>query len=273
MSRGRSEVAKIGAFIRRDILHATSYKLAFGAQLATLGSSILTVYFLSRMIGHGRLPMLAPYGGDYFAFALVGTALADYLAVSISGFSRGIRLAQTLGTLEAMLATPTRPATIVIGSAAYQLLWSGARVAAYLGAGVLLGARFPLVDPLALVLATVLSVLAFAAVGVLGASLVLVLKAWEPVTALFAGASMLLGGVLYPVSSLPEVARVLAAALPITHALEAVRGALLMGRSVSELGLPLGVLLGFVLVTGPLAAWSFRRAVRHLRREGSVSHY
>lgn len=263
----------LAAFLRRDLIDATSYKVAFLSQVATLVSSLLTVYFLSRMVAGERIGALAPYGGDYFSFALIGVALADYLSVSLSGFSRGIRLAQTVGTLEAMLSTPASPTTIVIGSAAYQFLWSAARVLLYVLGGLVLGASFPAVDVPAALVAVALSVVSFAAVGVLGAALILVLKAWDPVTALFAGLSFLVGGVLYPVASLPEVAQWAAWALPITHALEALRGALLLGRSVVDLAQPLGILAGFTALAVPLALWSFRRAVHHLRVNGSVSHY
>lgn len=264
---------RLSAFVRRDLVHATSYKVAFAYQLATLASSILTVYFLSRMVAGGDVPSLAPYGGDYFSFAIIGVAFADYLSVSLSGFSRGIRHAQNVGTLEAMLATPTPPAVIVIGSALYRFLWSVVRVGIYVGVAVLLGASFPQVDLAAALLTLLLSVVAFGAVGILGASIILVLKAWEPVTALFAGLSWLLGGVLYPVASLPAVAQYAAWLLPITHALEAMRGALLMGRGITDLTQPLAVLGGFCALVLPLSLWAFRRALRHVRMEGSVGHY
>lgn len=265
--------ARFLAFVRRDLLAATSYKIAFAWQLATLASSIFTVYFLSRMVAGTDVASLAPYGGDYFAFALIGVAFADYLTVSLRGFSGGIRAAQTFGTLEAMLATPTSPAAIVVGSALYQFLWSMVRVGVYIAAGVALGARFPAVDLPAVAVTVALSVMAFGAVGIVGASLVLVLKAWEPVTALFSGLSMLLGGVLYPVSSLPAVARGAATVLPITHALEAMRGALLTGRSIADLARPLGLLALFTAIVLPLALLAFRHALRRIRVDGSASHY
>jgi ABC-2 type transport system permease protein len=163
--------------------------------------------------------------------------------------------------------------TIVIGSALYRFLWSLIRVAVYIGVGFLLGASFPAIDIPAVLLTLALSVVAFGAVGVLGASIILVLKAWDPVTALFSGLSWLLGGVLYPVASLPAIAQIAAWVLPITHALEAMRGALLRGAGISELAGPLSVLAGFALIVLPLSLFTFRWALRHLRVEGSMAHY
>ncbi len=264
---------KLRAFARKDLIDATSYKIAFGYQVATLASSILTVYFLSRMVAGSQVHSLTPYGGDYFSFAIIGVAFADYLSVSVAGFSRGIRLAQQVGTLEAMLATPTRPHVIVIGSALYRFLWSVLRVGIYVLCGLALGARFPHIDIPAVVATMTLSILSFGAVGMLGAAFILVLKQWEPITALFSGLSWLLGGVLYPVSSLPAVAQYAAWVLPITHALEAMRGALLTGKTLAELTQPLTVLAVFTIIVVPLSLAAFRLALRHMRVEGSVAHY
>lgn len=268
-----AHLVRLRAFVRRDLLDAASYKAAFAYQVITLLSSVLTVYFLSRMVGGADVPSLRPYGGDYFTFALIGVAFADYLAVSLASFSSGLRLAQRSGTLEAMLATPASPAEIVIGSAVYRFLWSFARVLVYGVSGLALGASFPDADLLSAVVCALLSILAFGSVGILGAALVLVLKAWEPVTAIFSGLSWLLGGVLYPVASLPAVAQYAAALLPITHALEAMRGALIGGRSVAELAGPLTGLAIFAAVVLPLALWTFGWALRRVRMEGSVGHY
>lgn len=265
--------SRLLAFLRRDFVDATSYKVAFGYQLATLFSSILTVYFLSRMVQGANVETLRPYGGDYFSFAIIGAAFADYLAASLTGFSRGIRLAQTVGTLEAMLATPTHPAMIVVGSAAYRFVWAFMRVGVYIAAGLLLGAHFPNVDLLTVACTLLLSLIAFSAVGLLAASLILVLKAWEPITSLFSGLSFLLGGVLYPVASLPEVLQWAAWVLPITHALEAMRGGLLSGAGLVDSAQSLLVLAAWTAIVTPIAFWTFRRALIHMRREGSVSHY
>ena len=263
----------VAAFMRRDLLDATSYKVAFAYQIATLGSSVLTVYFLSRMVGGAHIDSLSQWGGQYFPFALIGVAVADYLNTSLTGFSRGIRLAQTVGTLEAMLATPASPSLIVIGSATYRFSWSAIRVLMYLVAGMLLGAQFPNINVLSAAVVTALSVVSFGALGLLAASLVLVLKTVEPVSKLLAGLSWLLGGVLYPTESLPTIAQSLAWCLPVTHALNALRGSVLRGDNLSELSLEVLWLIVFSLVVAPLALISFRAALRRLRHEGTVSHY
>lgn len=276
--------AILAAFIRRDAIDATSYKLVLVRELASLVSTLLSVYFLSRLIdgagsaatgraGTVSAQSLARYGGDYFEFALIGTALGDYVATSLSGMSRGLRIAQTLGTLEAMLATPAPRWTIAVGSAAYRQLWSLVRVALYILIGMALGARFDGASWGAALVALVLSLLAFSAIGLLAAATVLVLKAFEPITALFTGLSWLLGGVLYPPSALPDWLAAVGQALPLTHALEALRRTVLAGASLGDVWPSLAILAAFTAVLMPIAAWAYGAAIHRIRVEGSVSHY
>ncbi len=69
---------------------------------------------------------------------------------------------------------------------------------------------------------------------------------------------------------MPEWLQMLAQALPITHALEAMRLALFAGRSVGELWLPLTVLAVMAMVLLPGSIWAFNLAVEKGRREGSL---
>jgi len=63
-------------------------------------------------------------GGDYFSFVLIGIAFSDYLGVGLGSFAGTIREGQMLGTLEAMLVTPTRVHSIILFSSIWQFLHS-----------------------------------------------------------------------------------------------------------------------------------------------------
>jgi ABC-2 type transport system permease protein len=61
--------------------------------------------------------------------------------------------------------------------------------------------------------------------------------------------------------------------IPLTYALEAMRGAMLAGSSLAELGLALLALVIFTLIMLPLSIFSLQRAINYLRDTGSLSHY
>ncbi len=264
------------AFLRRDALEATAYKLGFLGQLATLASTFFTVTVLARMLGDVPPPALRAWGGpaaDYFGFALIGVAAADMLAVTLHGMVNGIRWAQAVGTLEAMLATPAPAAVVLAGPLLYPLCWSLVRAVAYVALGTAFGARFTLDEPFVLGLVLGVSLCANAALGALGAATMLLAKSFEPRTALVAGLSALLGGVLYPREALPSWLITASEALPLTHALEALRTVLLRRGGLSEILPSLAVLSAFAVVLGAIAWWAVGRAIARVRRDGTMGWY
>jgi ABC-2 type transport system permease protein len=118
----------------------------------------------------------------------------------------------------------------------------------------------------------VLSLMAFSSVGVLSASFTLMFKRGDPLLWLFGSASWLLGGVLYPTDSLPLPLQWVATLLPITHAADGMRAAILGGGSTRMLLGNLGALAGFALIGVPASIFMFTLAVDHAKRAGTLDH-
>ena len=266
--------ARARAFLRRDFLFQWSYKFGFLYDLASLFSSILTLYFVSRLFSETPPASVAAYGTDYFTFSLIGMAFLDYMWVSMRTFAQQVRMAQFMGTLEAMMATPTHPFLIILGSATYPYLWTMLRSAVYLALGVtVFGARFGTVNVASVALFLGLIVLTFGGIGIGSAALTLYLKQSDPLTSLIGGLSFLFGGIVYPVQSLPGILQDVAWALPMTHAVEGLRMALLAGQSPVELGPQALVLLVWAAIAFPLAFFTLSRVLRILSRQGSFGAY
>jgi ABC-2 type transport system permease protein len=262
------------AFLKRDLLVEVSYQFPFLFQVAWTLLSIASYSFLARFIGRSTLPALDAYGGDYFAFVVIGVALHEYLTTALDAFSRSIRDSQVVGTLEALLATQTSLPTIILSSAAYPFLWRSFNVALYLSLGVgLFDLRLASGNWAAAVLILILSVVVFSGLGILSASFTMVFKRASPVTMLFGGLSWLLGGVFYPVTVMPEWLQRVSTLLPITYAIEGMRASLLRAAPWSDLWPSLGPLMFFALVVFPLSLVSFHYATRHARITGTLAQY
>lgn len=262
------------AFLKRDLLIEVSYRFSFVFQVVSILLSIASYYFLARFLGSALVPGLDAYGGDYFAFVLIGVALHDYLATSLDAFSRSIRESQLAGTLEALLSTQTSLPTIILSSSVYPFLWTSFGVVLYLVLGVgLFGMRLTAGNWPAAALILILAVIVFSGLGILSASFVMVFKRGSPIAWLFGGLSWLLGGVLYPVTVLPEWLRQVSALLPITYAIAGMRAALLQAAQWPELWRSLGPLLLFALTILPLSLLSFQYATRWTRIAGTLSQY
>jgi len=262
------------AFVQRDLLVEVSYRFPFVFQVIWTCLSIASYAFLGRFIGRVMVPPLDAYGGDYFAFVLIGVALHDYLTTALDAFSRSIRESQLAGTLEALLSTQTSLPMIILSSAAYPFLWTSCNIALYLALGFgLFGLRLESGNWAAAVLILSLSIVVFSGLGVLSASFTMVFKRGNPMVWLFGGLSWLLGGILYPVTVLPEWLRQVAALLPITYAIEGMRASLLRAASWSELWQSLGPLVLFALTVLPLSLVSFHYATKYARITGTLSQY
>jgi ABC-2 type transport system permease protein len=281
LPEGRPNVHKIGlslplalAFLKRDWLSEVSYPVAFTLQLFSILLSVGVFYFISEMLGDSVAPILSQYGGDYFSFVLIGIAFTSYFGVGLSSFASSLRQAQTTGTLEAMLTTPTTISALIIASSLWDYLLTTVRVLVYLGVGgLLLGVDLGRGNYAAAGLTLVLTVIVFSGVGIIAASFIMVLKRGDPITWAFSALSSFLGGVYYPLEVLPGWLQFLARLLPITYSLEAMRMALLNGASFAQILPHLSILTLFGIVLLPISLLAFRFAVRRARQDGSLTHY
>lgn len=261
------------AFFRRGALEALSYRAASLLYAAGMALSMLSFYFLSRFVGVGKHPALDGYGGDYLAFGLVGVVGLDFLHTAVGACARRVRESQVSGTFEPMLATPTPETWVILCLPLYEYAQALGRAALWLGAGALVfGARFD-ADVAGAVLALVLSALAFGSLGLLSAAATMWLRRTDPLSALVGALSLVFSGVFYPVSVLPAWAAPISALLPTTHALEALRAALLLDSSPADMGAPLLHLALFTIIAGPTALVAFRAALRRARIDGSLGQY
>lgn len=260
------------AFLRRDALYHLSYRFQFALEMLSIVLYVATFHFVGKMFGAAEA--LAAYGGDYFPFVLIGIAFAGYQSAGLHSLADSIRHEQTIGTLESVLASPVKIPVFLLASVQWSFLYATLEAAVYLAAGILLfGAAFPAAHIGAALLVAALTLCAFLSVGLLSAAFIIRFKRGDPVAWLLAAVSDLLGGVFFPVSVLPEPLRALSSLVPMTHALEGLRLALLRGAGVAEVAAQAGALAVFSAVLMPLGLFAFRRALEASRRDGSLGHY
>ena len=271
----RSFLRTAGAFLRRDWLVQTSYRVNFVLNIGSTLASLFFLAFISEFVGERAAPRLEDYGGSYFAFLVIGVGMLSFLDTALTQASRRIREGQVLGTFEALLATRTGTPTILFCLPLYAFLETTLRFALYLALGALLfgldlrGANLP--AALA-VFAAMLA--AFASLGLVIAALTVAFKRAEPVASLISGLCLFLGGVYYPLDVLPPWLRAPASLLPITPALQGLRTALLSPTPTwSAVTPPILHLLLFIAILGPTGIYPFRWALRRAMRDGTLTQY
>jgi ABC-2 type transport system permease protein len=165
------------------------------------------------------------------------------------------------GTLENLLAMPSRPLEVMLG-----------KILPYVAVGyiqvtlVLLGARFifgvPMVGSLVLLIAAIgVFIAANLALGFLFSTVAKTQLQAMQMTVFFLLPSILLSGFMFPFRGMPDWAQWLGEILPNTHFLRVVRGILLKGNGVADIWPNIWPLFVFLLVIGTLAMLRYRRTL------------
>lgn len=264
-------LAKLWAFLYRDFLSDVSYRLAFVLQLGGMFFSVAAFYFTAKMVDPKTegLDGVAP-----FPWMLVGLSFQLYFATALYSFSSKVRNEQVLGTLEAMLVSPTPTGIVIFSSAAWDFVFGALRVVVYLlFAALVFKVKLYWVSLPALVVGSALTLLSSAGIGILSASFILYFKRGDPINFFLSALTTFFGNVFFPAQQLPEQLRWISKLLPMTWSLSIVRGSLLQGKPFSALQgdiLKLGLL---TLVLLPAGLYFSRIAILRAKREGSLVQY
>ena len=263
----------LALFFQRDLRIASTYRSPFVLEILEALFGAAMFYYVARFVDSAELRQSLPQGTSYFAYALVGFAFFDYLHAALDSFDRSLEEARDTGTLEPMLVTQVPLPVIIAGSAVYPFLATTLRIAVYLGWGALLFG-FPLrsanwLSVIAVLLATLL---AFSGMGILSSAYLLLFKRGNPSKWFLLSVSSVAGGMLFPVSILPDWLQFVARINPVTYALDAMRAALLEGASIIQVARPLSILLLFAVVLLPLSIGAFSWALRRTKVTGTLSH-
>ena len=261
------------AFIVRDFRIDSSYMIGFVLRIASVLLNVTIYYFIASVFGDTAARYLKDYGGNYFAFVVIGVAFSDYLDLGISSISDCIREGQTMGTLELMLLSPTRLLVVLLSSSLWSYIFATIRTTAYLVIGAALGMHLGAANIGSAVVSLLVAVVSFNALGLFAASLVILMKRGTPLSWAIRISSMMLGGVYYPVAVLPDWLRTAGQLLPLTHALELMRRSLLLGQGLQQLWPELLALIGITVVLFPLGVLACHLAINVARTDGSLSHY
>ncbi|HEY8572068.1 ABC transporter permease [Phenylobacterium sp.] len=165
------------------------------------------------------------------------------------------------GTMESLLSTPVEPLEVMVG-----------KLAPYVGIGlvqtaiILLLARFLFDVPFqggwaGLSLGVALFIVGSLALGFLISTVARSQLQAMQMTVFYLLPSILLSGFMFPFRGMPLWAQAIGEAIPVTHFLRVVRGALLKGQDLGDMWRELAALLAFVCVVTALAMARYRRTL------------
>jgi ABC-2 type transport system permease protein len=263
-------VALAWACVRRDALIDISYKVSFVFDLIDAMLMVVAYALLAGLFGAQPLDGFSALG-----FLLVGVAGNAALMTALVCFSQAVRGVQVAGAIKTILTTPTPPVVVMLLSSIYPFVRASVDLCIWLIAAALLGAPLVGLDVSSVAATVIVFLLASAAMAGLGfasAAFAVVFKRGDPVVWLVNAVTMLLSGVLFPTSALPDMAERVSRLLPTTHALDALRATLLAGADLADVAPDALALLGFALIAVPMGLLALAWSVRHARKEGTLGH-
>jgi ABC-2 type transport system permease protein len=235
--------------------------------------TVVPVFFVSKALQPIMADKIRFEGSQYFAFLLVGMISMSFIADAVNAVPTAINTGIGNGTLEALLATPTRLSVLLAGLSGYSFTWTAIRASLMLLAGSLLGASVSWAQVPAALVVLALVILSYLPFGILASSLVVAFRSTGPLTPGILLVSSLLGGVYWPTHVIPSWIERVSDAVPLTYGLRALRRVLLEGMPLSAVWHDLAVVLGMTAVLLTVSLYVFTWALRYARRTGTLAHY
>jgi ABC-2 type transport system permease protein len=210
---------------------------------------------------------------NFLGYVAVGTTIWMWQNVVLWGVGFSLRDEQMRGTLESNWLSPTWRFSFLLGTSVVQLITmlSFLLLSAF-EFGLFFGVRFN-GNPLLALLVILAAIPPIYGLAFAFASLVITVKEAHTFVFLVRGLVMVFCGISFPISLLPGWMKSVAAWLPPTYIIHAMRSALLANASLTDLLPDLKILLVFGLAWLGIGFTLFNWMERRARSTGTIGNY
>jgi ABC-2 type transport system permease protein len=230
----------------------------------------LSVSFIG--VGMGALGATATQSQTMVIYLAIGTIVWRYLSVIFYWVTDVIGIERWEGTIEYTLMAPIQRITHMLGQTSFAVVYSMFHTIVILGATLLFFnitlTNANLVTPFVVLLAGSFSFIGFSIVG--SVLPLLFPERGSQMTHVIIALLLLISGVYYPVSVLPQWMQTASLISPATYVLEGVRAGLLDGATVQQVWPQIWPLLIIGAITLPLGLKIFNWAERYAKRTGKL---
>lgn len=208
--------------------------------------------------------------GNYLAFVLIGAMISTFVFSALWGVGNSLREETYWGTMEYIIASPTHPLVILIGKTLAEWAWS--TVMAVFQAAIIsifFGVRFTIDKVLPIILLVGLLMIGFYGFAIAFAGFTLLIKEVHGWVHTLEWIFFLFSPIRYPVE-VNSITAVVSRLIPLTWALVAIRGIVLLSRSEVNLGQTVLILVAMDLVLITAGYFVFLYLEKKTRRDGTV---
>lgn len=229
------------------------------------------LFLLSYLMAYRISGQTTVNGANALGFLYLGVVAIDAWNSTVWGSGYAFQHERDLQTIGAVMLAPiSRPAFVLGHGVATFVFWGVPSQLLGFTVAVLLGARFSIHHPIAVLVSFLTVYIASLAIG-FGFSALFILSRQANMLANFLQTPIyLLAGFLVPRSVLPDWLYPVTNVLPIAHALDALRATALTGAGFSDIWRSLAAWIGGCVGFFIIGLWGLRRVDRVSRRLGTL---
>ncbi len=209
----------------------------------------------------------------FLPFILIGTMVSTYIFSGLWGVGNSLREETYWGTLEYIIASPTNPMVVLLGKTMAEFVYATVNVTLQaVVATIFLGLTLTLAKVFPVLVIVLLLLIGFYGFAIAFAGFTLLIKEVHGWVHTLEWVFYLFSPIRYPVNVSP-ITKTLSALIPLTYALVAIRGVILLNKSMVSLWQIVLILIGMdaiLLVAGYL---TFRYLEKKTKQAGTISQY
>jgi ABC-2 type transport system permease protein len=193
----------------------------------------------------------------YIDFLLPGLVALSIMQMSVFSVAFVFTQFKEKGVLKRLLATPMRPYQFVIANGITRLIVALIQAGIFIGLGLILFHAQIVGSPLLLLLIIVLGAIMFLGLGFTVSGLSKTVDSVPAIANLIVFPMLFLGGVFFPITSMPNWLQNIARVLPLTYFSNGLRDVMTKGSTILETGWNIVGLLVWAIVFLILATYAF----------------
>jgi ABC-2 type transport system permease protein len=209
-------------------------------------------------------------GQDAMGFLVVGMLANLAWSATVWGAGNALQSEIYDGTVNAVLIAPARTAAVVLGHGIGGIVWGFPGLIACILIGFPFGAHYDIGHPIAAVLCLVLLYAATLCIGLGFCGLFILSRQSNAMSNFLQAPIYLLAGFYAPRSALPGWLQDISAAIPLAHAVDALRRTTLSGGSLTDVWRPVAATVCTSLCFLLMAVWSLSTVDNAVRRSGTL---
>ena len=265
----RSELIGLFGVVERNVYLTRRMLLWDAAWFVWTLANTLTIVFIAEGVEAS--------GGDIdveqaTTFLLIGAVVWAYLGIVFEFLAETVAWERWEGTIEYTFMAPLSRAMHLAGSGVFAVLYGLVRASLLFAAVALLfGLDLDGANYAAALAVLAVGSFAFFGIGMMTAVLPLISpEKGMQIGVVAHGMLLVVSGIYYPVSVLPDWMQALSKISPATYALEGIRGAIMEGEGLSSMGDELWPLAVIGVVCIPLGLAVFGAGERYAKRNGKL---